>query len=143
MFKKIVLALDGSPGSHRVLEVAGNLVVDSTQSLVVVHAVEFVGSYKGGPAPAHLNEEDIQRQVKGQVDALAGVGTQVELRTVDVKLGGPAVAIAEVAREVQADLIVTGTRGHSAIAGVFVGSVAHRLLHIAPCPVLVVRPPEE
>ncbi len=78
MFKKIILALDGSPGSHGVIEAAGNLVVDSTQSLVVVHAVEFVGSYKAGPAPAHLNEEDIQRQVRGQVDALAGVGAQVE-----------------------------------------------------------------
>jgi nucleotide-binding universal stress UspA family protein len=143
MFKTIVLALDGSPGSHRVLDVAGDLVVDSTQSLIVVHAVEFVGGYKAGPAPAHLNEEDIQRQVRGQVDALAGVGAQVELRTVDVKLGGPAVAISEVAREVKADLIVTGTSGHSAIAGVFVGSVAHRLLHIAPCPVLVVRPAED
>jgi nucleotide-binding universal stress UspA family protein len=38
-----------------------------------------------------------------------------------------------------ADLIVTGTRGRSALAGVVVCSVAHRLLHIAPCPVLVVR----
>jgi nucleotide-binding universal stress UspA family protein len=139
MFTKIVLALDGSPSSHRALEVAGNLVTDAAQSLVVVHAVEFVGGYKAGPVPAHLNEEDVQREVKDQAEALAKAGAHVELRTVDAKLGGPAVAIAEVAREVNADLIVTGTRGHSAIAGVIVGSVAHRLLHIAPCPVLVVR----
>jgi len=36
---------------------------------------------------------------------------------------------------------VTGTRGHTALAGVIVGSVAQRLLHVAPCPVLVVPPP--
>ena len=38
----------------------------------------------------------------------------------------------------EADVIVTGSRGHTALAGVFLGSVAQRLLHVAPCPVLVV-----
>ena len=38
----------------------------------------------------------------------------------------------------KADLIVTGSRGHTAIAGIVLGSVAQRLLHLADCPVLVV-----
>jgi nucleotide-binding universal stress UspA family protein len=50
----------------------------------------------------------------------------------------PAHAIAEVAREERSDLVVMGTRGHTALAGVLLGSVTQRLLHIAPCPVLVV-----
>lgn len=40
-----------------------------------------------------------------------------------------------------ADLIVVGTRGHSALRGIAVGSVAQRLVHLAHQPVLAVRPP--
>jgi nucleotide-binding universal stress UspA family protein len=57
-----------------------------------------------------------------------------------VMLGGPAHPIAEIADEANADLIVAGTRGHSQIAGLLVGSVTQRLLHIAHRPVLVVPP---
>jgi nucleotide-binding universal stress UspA family protein len=38
----------------------------------------------------------------------------------------------------ESDAIVVGTRGHTPIAGLLVGSVTQRLLHIAPCPVIVV-----
>ena len=57
-------------------------------------------------------------------------------------LGGPAHPIEEIAEEAKADLIVVGTRGHSAIAGLLLGSVTQRLLHIARRPVLVVPSPK-
>ena len=46
--------------------------------------------------------------------------------------------IAKVARETEADLIVAGTRGHTALAGLLVGAVTQRLLHIAPCAVMAI-----
>jgi len=52
----------------------------------------------------------------------------------------PAQCIADIASEVGADMIVVGTRGHSPVGGVFAGSVAQRLLQVAPCPVLAVPP---
>ena len=55
-------------------------------------------------------------------------------------MSGAAHTIAEEAKEAGADLIVVGTRGHTALAGLLLGSVTQRLLHIAPCPVLAVPP---
>jgi nucleotide-binding universal stress UspA family protein len=52
----------------------------------------------------------------------------------------PANEVVKAASEEGADLIVAGSRGHSAITGLLLGSVTNRLLHIAPCPVLVVPP---
>ncbi len=40
----------------------------------------------------------------------------------------------------QAELLVVGSRGHGALAGMVLGSVSQALLHVAPCPVAVVRP---
>jgi nucleotide-binding universal stress UspA family protein len=53
---------------------------------------------------------------------------------------GPAHVIAGVAGDAKADVIVSGTRGHTAIAGLLLGSVTQRLLHLAHCPVLVIPP---
>jgi nucleotide-binding universal stress UspA family protein len=51
---------------------------------------------------------------------------------------GTAHAIADRARELDADVIVAGTRGHGVVAGLLLGSVTQRLQHVAPCPVLVI-----
>jgi nucleotide-binding universal stress UspA family protein len=59
---------------------------------------------------------------------------------VSIMLGGPAHSIAEIAAKADADLIVVGTRGHSAVGGLLVGSVTQRLLQIADQPVLAVPP---
>ena len=59
----------------------------------------------------------------------------------DVMVGGAARPIAAIAGDVDADLIVVGTRGHSGLAGIVLGSVTQRLLHLAHQPVLAVPPP--
>ncbi len=94
---------------------------------------------KGG-GPIVATEDEIQAEIQKEAEALSadGIETRVEMR--EVMLEGPAHAIAEIAEGANADLIVAGTRGHSTLAGLLLGSVTQRLLQIARCPVLVAPP---
>ncbi len=139
MFDTVVLALDGSASSDRALECATALAKQHSSSVRVVHVVELSVGRGGGRPP--VDEKDIQAKVEGQVKALAASGVKAELEVHTVPAGGPAHVIAEVAASAKADLIVTGTRGHTAVVGMLLGSVPQRLLHLAHCPVLVVPTP--
>ena len=63
---------------------------------------------------------------------------QVKLKT-HVIAGHPVRDIVDLARDLKADLLVVGASGHSALYDRMVGSRADRIMHLAPCPVLVVR----
>jgi nucleotide-binding universal stress UspA family protein len=138
MFKTIVLALDGSEGSRHAIPLAVELARRDNAKLVVVHVEEEIIGKGGGPIRA--TEDEVQDEIRQQAQELSasGVETSVEMRS--VMLGGPAHAIEDVAAEAGADLIVAGTRGHSPVAGLLLGSVTQRLLHIARRPVLAVPP---
>ena len=62
--------------------------------------------------------------------------------TTHVRTGSPADAIAQLASDVEADLVVVGTHGRPGARRFVLGSVAERTMRLAPCPVLVVRPPD-
>ena len=62
----------------------------------------------------------------------------VKLHT-HVLAGHPVRDIVDLARDLKADLLVVGGSGHSALYGRLVGSRADRIVHLAPCPVLVVK----
>jgi nucleotide-binding universal stress UspA family protein len=139
VFKTIVLAVDGSESSDRAVTYAGDLVRESGGRIVAVHIKELIAGRFAGPV--HVDEEDLQAKIRKQVKDLSDAGVDIGLEVHSTMTGGPAPVIADTARRESADVIVTGTRGHTALAGVIVGSVAQRLLHVAPCPVLVVPPP--
>src|SRR4051812_47091194 len=80
-----------------------------------------------------------ESKIRGQVDALTGSGIEASLRIVGGDtVHGAAHEIVRVADEEDADVIVAGTRGHTPLGAVLLGSVTQRLLHVASCPVLVV-----
>jgi nucleotide-binding universal stress UspA family protein len=139
MFKKVLWATDGSEPADRALPLARGLVGESGGELLVIHCTELTLPGKaGGRFPVSANEQELKEKVERQVAELSDSGIPATLRWGTAAVGGAAHVIAEVASEDGADLIVVGTRGHTALAGLLVGSVTQRLLHIAPCPVLVV-----
>jgi nucleotide-binding universal stress UspA family protein len=136
MFKTVVLGLDGSESSDKAFAYATRLAKEHGSNVHVVHVVELVAARGGGTV--NLNEDELKAKIRGQVEELAAAGVVAELELTAAMAGGPAHVIADTATRVDADLILTGSRGHTAVAGILLGSVAQRLLHLAHCPVLIV-----
>ncbi|HYH60791.1 MAG TPA: universal stress protein [Solirubrobacterales bacterium] len=138
MFKTVVVAMDGSRGSADALPVAHELAKREGGSLVLVHVVEKIAA-KGG-ATIRADEDEVRADLERKVEELSAEGVDASLQVVGITLGGPAHAIADIADEAGADLIVAGTRGHTQLGGLLLGSTTNRLLHVAKCPVLAVPP---
>jgi nucleotide-binding universal stress UspA family protein len=138
MFKKIVWATDGSKNADRALTVAKSLAAEQGAALTIVHVVQRIASGKAKGLTWYADEEEVVERVKKLGAELSGEGLNTSVKIVDDRGIQPAHDIADAAREAGADLIVMGTRGHSAISGLLLGSVTQRMLHVAPCPVLAV-----
>ncbi|HSD25445.1 MAG TPA: universal stress protein [Solirubrobacterales bacterium] len=136
MFKTIILALDGSDGAKQAIPVAAELAEKERAKIVIAHVTEYMAA-KGGELP-HAGEDEIRAEIDRQAKELSDRGIDTKVELADTVLGGPAPAIVEIADRNGGDLIVTGTRGHSSVAGIALGSVAQRLLHIAKRPTLAV-----
>ncbi len=139
MFKKIIWATDGSQSADRALEFAKSLASADGAQLLAVHSVEYLAvAGRGAKLPVNADEDERESKISHQISELAAQGLNAEIKVVRGSATGPAHAIVEVAQQEGADLIVAGTRGHTVLVGLAVGSVTQRLLHLAPCPVLVV-----
>jgi nucleotide-binding universal stress UspA family protein len=138
MSKTVILGLDGSPDSARAVPFATELAGQEGR-VVAVHVRElFLG--RGGGQTLAANEEEIEADVRRLVDEIIATGATVEMKVVTTATDSPAHVLADAAEREGADVIVVGTRGHRQIAGLLLGSVTQRLLHVAPCPVLAVPP---
>jgi nucleotide-binding universal stress UspA family protein len=137
MFNTIVWATDGSDAADRALPYAKSLAEGPGRALVVVHAKELlVGRSAGYPVLA--DEDELEAKIRGQVKEAREEGFDATFKLVTGAPPHTAQMIADAAKEVGADMIIVGTRGHGPIAGLLLGSVTQRLLHVAPCPVLAV-----
>lgn len=140
MFDEIVWATDGSEHADRALEYARPLAESDGASLHVIHIVEKFAGGRAAGLDQRADEREIDEKIKRQAAELGvkhGIETHLHM---DTTLGGVAKRIAEISRDAGADVIVVGTRGHSAVAGALLGSVTQQLLHLAHCPVLAVPP---
>jgi nucleotide-binding universal stress UspA family protein len=139
MFKNIIIAVDGSEYGNRALKYAKNMAERYGAALWIVHVFphtsdllgyedfEMLFSRRKGAGQAILDEAKEQ---------LGDVGFDVKEELLE---GPEAEAILEVAEKHKADLIVMGTRGLGSVKGLLLGSVSHKVMHYAACPVMVVR----
>ena len=136
-FDTIVVATDGSDSVSRAVEVALDL---ADRFDAAVHALYVVDSGEVDSSPEAVREQMRnalqERGGEAIVDVQKRAGRDV---TAVVREGRPANEIADYAREIDADLVATGTRGRHGENRFLIGSVAERVVRTCPVPVLTVR----
>lgn len=136
MFERILLSVDGSEHAKRAGEITADLAALAGASVTVVHVQDMPRAWAidFDPTLAWSDSEivdDVVRELKDRgIDAIG----EVRLPQVSV-----AREIIELAKEIDASLIVMGTRGLSDGEAQFLGSVSHEVAHLARCPVMFVR----
>ncbi|HEX7787243.1 MAG TPA: universal stress protein [Methylomirabilota bacterium] len=143
--RTIVHPTDFSRASKPAFKRAVEMAKDNRAELLVVHVL--------APAvPIMTGDGYVSPKVYEDMEAAARAGAQKQLRGLaeqakrsgararPILLEGVAhERIVQAARSRKADLVVIGTHGRTGFARFFLGSVASRVLAIAPCPVLTVR----
>lgn len=140
---KILLPVDGSESALRAVD---HLIAHSAwfSDVPEVHLLHVHAPIPIGRVQAHIGKETLQAYYLEESQALL-VEAQKKLdaagrfHTTHIHVGQPAEVIVKMASELGCDLIVMGTHGRSGIAGLIMGSVASRVLHLATCPVLLVK----
>lgn len=139
MFKRILLAVDGSEHAQRAAKLAGELARQMGSDVRVVVAFDPVPGYLGEPMLQAALSQRMKEADKILQRALDEVGkVPGELKT-EILEGPPAEAILEVERTRNNDLIVMGTRGRGRLGGLLLGSQSQKVVAHANCPVLLVR----
>jgi nucleotide-binding universal stress UspA family protein len=113
----------------------------SDGELHLAHVIERIpGGGRLAGQNVFLTESEIDSRIVRQGEEMAQqAGVTAEVHLV-LGIGQPAKQLAELAERIDADLIVLGSRGHSPLAGVVLGSVAQQLLHATGRPVLALPP---
>jgi nucleotide-binding universal stress UspA family protein len=138
MYAKVLAAVDHSEVSERVLAAARDLALLSKGEVWVLHLREREVIPRMGLVPAE-SEDDAETAVRSAVDELTAAGVTAHGVIRDAIFGHAAREILDDARQHEADVIVMGSRGRGDLAGLLLGSTAHKVIHLADLPVLVVR----
>ncbi|ABD89391.1 universal stress protein [Rhodopseudomonas palustris] len=148
-YGSILLATDLSECSANAATKAQALGIFDRGGVIVVHAFDAPAqtmivrsSMTANEERAYLAEEE-NRAAHGVAEFLTRVGLRPSRSIVQLSEGSAPHAIKDCIRQQRADLVVIGTRGRSAAAKFFLGSVAGELLGDSDIDVLVVPPPNE
>jgi len=138
--KKVVVGVDGSPGSLQALEWAYNEALVAGAELTAVHGwiYPYDGPRSSVSEPRTQMQLDAMEELKTSLESLGprltGGSVHVHARLAE---HSPAEALCEEAKD--ADLIVVGSRGRGAIRASLLGSVSRTVAQHAPCPVAIIR----
>ena len=142
MFQRILCATDFSDTAEAAWAAARELARTQRAELILVHVFTELPIY---PDVAVLEVQRVWEDQRAWVEReLAERVTAATARGLTArwvfKTGGAPESIVETAAEEHADLIVIGTHGRTGLTRLVIGSVAERVVRLAPCPVLTMKP---
>lgn len=142
IFQKILVATDFSIASAPAIAQAMAIARSSNAHLWIAHAIDSAGSLDRLLSEDDFEQgersllADVENKLRPLVDVACRDGIEAEAL---VLRGDPTEAIVSAARSQGADLVVMGTHGRRGMARLLLGSVASKVIAIAPCAVLTVR----
>ncbi len=144
MYQRIMVAVDGSETAERGLKEAIALANDQKARLAIVYVIDLVVIDEFGEPSVNYIEstrEFARATVERARQTAQAAGIEPEIQSPEIYTTGYHVAdtIAQLARDWNADLLVVGTHGRRGVTRLLLGSVAERIVRVAPCPLLLVR----
>lgn len=140
-FACVLVATDFSPCAEEAWIAGQRLARALGAELVLLHVAAEPAFYSGAPFARGLAREaevearkTAQEELAQRVEAARATGLRARN---DLRSGDPAQGIVDAATQIPADLIVLGT--HGGIKRALLGSVADRVIRVAPCPVVAVH----
>ena len=146
--KSILVATDFGEAAGAALTYGRALASRFEATLHVLHVAQNIYHNALGAetyaAVAPDLQTDLEDEARKQLDELLIDSDHSDPPTTRALItsSSPAFAIVDYAKDNNIDLIVVGTHGRGALAHIVMGSVAERVVRLAPCPVLTVRHPE-
>lgn len=144
MYKRIMVAVDGSSTSERALEEAINLAKYTNGELRIVHVANSAAYLEGSSVGFNVEAtNDMTRQSRDLLgmayETAMSAGVTADVKLIESETSRIAQVVAEQADAWAADLIVAGTHGRRGASRVVLGSVAEAISRVANKPLLLVR----
>ena len=140
--KQVVVGIDGSDQARHAAEVAVALARSHKARLHVITVVrppEGWWGVVGSPPPADALSASMEHAQRTVLDeTLAHLDTKGLEVLASEEIGDPSSALIDYCSRIGADVLVVGRRGAGMVERIVLGSVADRLAHHAPCPLLIV-----
>lgn len=136
----ILLPLDGSETSAHALDYAIYLAKQTGATIHAVNCYELLDSTM--EISGVFAKEVIKSVEKHAADVLEKAAHLIKTEgvkfTTKAIMGSPGKVLSNLAKTKEFDIIIMGSRGHSDVSGLFLGSVTHKVLNTIYCPVMVV-----
>jgi len=142
--QRFLVPLDFSEYANQALDYAINLASKLGARLTLLHVIQPLplGGVDMGVTIPYTYIQDLEAEImesmNDYLERVTAAGLEGEIAVVH---GVPFHEIIEMAKTQQMDLIVMGTHGRTGFQHVLLGSVAEKVVRLAPCPVLVARQP--
>jgi nucleotide-binding universal stress UspA family protein len=149
--KKIMVAVDFSDYSARIVDYAGRMAEDLGAKLLFVNVINKRDVDMVKQVAAHTDQLSVKEYVEGlkqdRTELMEKILKETKCTGISnrfmIKVGVPFAELVETAKDEKVDIVVMGTKGRGNIAGMLLGSQAEKMFRHCPVPLLSIREKDE